>query len=523
MPLIEIILDNSQKIKNLENEAQEISLFEFRKKNYIPFDNYYFGVKNKNGANLFFLRKNKKNENKIKIKTIIYDNVLYIFSHNYIDDNQSKISPNFILNSFDHSLISQNDFFPMKEIKILYYNSNIEYKKYFKFFNKMTFKMLREEINENDLIENKNYVFKKNKNEIIKINLENQILIKNYLKEKDFIINIEKFENEIIAKIDEQIEYKINYFLDKKLSDLKLKLKEENIENLKNNEFIFEISEKIIRIEQEQNFILDDILENYKFFIISIKNIPIYSNEKEINNLNKLNISINDNISYLRKKLNLTENSKFNDKNNNIFPILNENQEKILNIINDSKIYINEEISEKTVVFNNYENINKAFQNYKNIIFEKEKNKILKKSIINNQQKIFKLYQYPSKPFTKYEIENCLNIIFVGETGTGKTSLINSLINYVCQVENNDKYRFYLANEQTNNNQSLSQTSEVNIYKINSHFNNPALKIMDTPGLNDTGGRNIDLKNIEKIRNKFFYELSYINAICFFIKLVKQD
>lgn len=132
-----------------------------------------------------------------------------------------------------------------------------------------------------------------------------------------------------------------------------------------------------------------------------------------------------------------------------------------MNIINDSKIYINEEISEKTVVFNNYENINKAFQNYKNIIFEKEKNKILKKSIINNQQKIFKLYQYISKPFTKYENENCLNIIFVGETGTGKTSLINSLINYVCQVENNDKYRFYLANEQTNNNQSLSQTSEV--------------------------------------------------------------
>ena len=62
MSLIEIILDNSQKIKNLENEDQEISLFEFRKKNYIPFDNYYFGVKNKNGSNLFFLRKNiKKN------------------------------------------------------------------------------------------------------------------------------------------------------------------------------------------------------------------------------------------------------------------------------------------------------------------------------------------------------------------------------------------------------------------------------------------------------------------------------
>lgn len=514
MSLIEIILDNSQKIKNLEYEDQEILLIDFREKNYIPFDNYFFGVKNKNSSNLFFLR--KKYENKIKIKAIIYEDKLYIFTEKYIDDNQSKIIPNFSLNSYNHSTLNQNNFFYLEGIKILYCNNNIEYENYFQIFNNMTFKMLREEINQTNLIENKNYVFMQNENEIIKINLENQILIKNVLKEKDFI-NIEKFEKEIIAKIENQNEYKINYFLDIKLSDLKLKLKEENIEYLKNNEFLFENSEKIIRIEQEENFILDDILENYQFNIILIKNIPIYSNEKEINNLNKLNVSINDNISYLRKKLNLTKDSNFKDKNNNIFPILNENQEKILNIINDSKIYINEEISEITVAFNNYESMNKAFQNYKNIIFENEKKKILKKSI--NQKIInFKLYQYQSKPFTKFENENCLNIIFLGETGTGKTSLINSLINYICQVDNNDNYRFYLANEKININQSYSQTRDVNIYNINSHFNNPALKIIDTPGLNDTGGKKYDLQTIEKIKYTIFNKLPYINAICFFIK-----
>ncbi|XP_041423211.1 uncharacterized protein LOC100137715 isoform X2 [Xenopus laevis] len=110
--------------------------------------------------------------------------------------------------------------------------------------------------------------------------------------------------------------------------------------------------------------------------------------------------------------------------------------------------------------------------------------------------------------------------MLVGATGSGKTTLINALINYILGVKWEDNYRLILIEEDTNRSQAHSQTSEVTAYQLNhiEAFTVPYnLTIIDTPGFDDTRGRDHDKEIPRQLKLCFDSpgSISHIDAIYF--------
>ena len=98
-------------------------------------------------------------------------------------------------------------------------------------------------------------------------------------------------------------------------------------------------------------------------------------------------------------------------------------------------------------------------------------------------------------------------ILLMGATGSGKTTWINAMINYVLGVEWDDPFRFKLVDEKVRRaSQAHSQTQEVTAYDIHHQngFRIPfSLTIVDTPGFGDTKGMERD-REITLAVEKFF-------------------
>uniref|UniRef100_A0A0P4WC47 Septin-type G domain-containing protein n=1 Tax=Scylla olivacea TaxID=85551 RepID=A0A0P4WC47_SCYOL len=123
-----------------------------------------------------------------------------------------------------------------------------------------------------------------------------------------------------------------------------------------------------------------------------------------------------------------------------------------------------------------------------------------------------------------YKVRNDISkvVMMVGATGSGKTTLINGLINYVFGVEWDDSFRFKMIVENRLANQAESQTKDITCYTLHHQngFQIPySLTIIDTPGFGDTEGVERDRQIIEQIR-KFFSTpgdngISHIDAVGF--------
>ncbi|KAJ3594723.1 hypothetical protein NHX12_004030 [Muraenolepis orangiensis] len=128
-----------------------------------------------------------------------------------------------------------------------------------------------------------------------------------------------------------------------------------------------------------------------------------------------------------------------------------------------------------------------------------------------------------SYTFGKHSVRQNRTIVLLGATGSGKTTLINGMINYILGIDWKDSFRFKLIDESQSKSQAQSQTSHVTAYKINYQdgFRVPySLTLVDTPGFGDTRGIDRDREITEQIRRLFTSAngVCEIDAICFVIQ-----
>ena len=120
-------------------------------------------------------------------------------------------------------------------------------------------------------------------------------------------------------------------------------------------------------------------------------------------------------------------------------------------------------------------------------------------------------------------------MMVVGSTGSGKTTLVNAMINHVLGVQWEDDFRLKMIHELSSNqgaetigNQAHSQTQFVSCYTLPcmEGFRIPyTLTIVDTPGFGDTRGIEHDKVITEQIRRFFNTKgsagIDHVDAICF--------
>ena len=119
-------------------------------------------------------------------------------------------------------------------------------------------------------------------------------------------------------------------------------------------------------------------------------------------------------------------------------------------------------------------------------------------------------------------------VMLVGGTGTGKSTMINALLNYISGIEWQDQYRLKLVQEAISGkrvNQANSQTDMITAYTIHHQPWSTVpytLTIIDTPGFGDTGGIKRDEKIMEQIRTFFMTQgsggIDHLDAVGFVVQ-----
>ncbi|XP_077083569.1 uncharacterized protein LOC143736763 [Siphateles boraxobius] len=114
-------------------------------------------------------------------------------------------------------------------------------------------------------------------------------------------------------------------------------------------------------------------------------------------------------------------------------------------------------------------------------------------------------------------------VLLVGETGAGKTTIINNMVNYLLGVKFEEEIWYEITEEEARD-QSESQTSEITMYEVFPMKSPISLTIIDTPGYGDTRGLEKDLEVAENLSMLFQSRdgICHIDAVCFVIQASKN-
>lgn len=220
-------------------------------------------------------------------------------------------------------------------------------------------------------------------------------------------------------------------------------------------------------------------------------------------NFLKLKLEVNCTLTDLRLKLKtkLIKKFVFVDKENYTIDQENEEDFTIKDLTSDDKIRL------KTIENNEIKEEIKLNIRPKNVPLENS-------DMLEKIGKL-KIFKYPRIDFTPTEkaLEN--TILIVGQAGSGKTSFINSFINYLMDIDIDDDFRYSLVVEKERI-KSESRTKGIHIYNIRSK--RMLLRIVDTQGFGDTKGINEDEKITFAIKESFMNELNSLNAVLFVVK-----
>ena len=263
-------------------------------------------------------------------------------------------------------------------------------------------------------------------------------------------------------------------------------------------------------IQNNMNNLMQNQMNNQMFYPMMNNNMNNLMYNHNIQN----NLNINGIIQPMNNLL-LNNNIRQNQINNQMYngmaqtPLNNNMMPNAMNfggVQNNFNNNINQNIHNNQI--NNNNNINEY-----NIPLE---NSIELKSGKNS---FIKYYLYPEIDFTEEESKNSKVLLVIGQTGHGKTTFINALVNIYLGININDNFRYLLVQNE-NKNQLHSITKEITLYKIRPKkgLNFPPLIIIDTPGFGDTGGEKEDKLNLQKFKEFFESEkINNINCILYII------
>ncbi len=131
-----------------------------------------------------------------------------------------------------------------------------------------------------------------------------------------------------------------------------------------------------------------------------------------------------------------------------------------------------------------------------------------------------------------FDLKETINILIVGKTGSGKTTFLNGIANYLFGVKWEDNFRLIIVtdlDERTKDNplisESESKTDYVTAYTFPHHPDSPfkgPVTIIDTPGFGDTRGFQRDLALTKQLteffKNKNYCGSAKLNAVSFVIQ-----
>ncbi|XP_064204942.1 uncharacterized protein LOC135262063 isoform X2 [Anguilla rostrata] len=107
-------------------------------------------------------------------------------------------------------------------------------------------------------------------------------------------------------------------------------------------------------------------------------------------------------------------------------------------------------------------------------------------------------------------------ILMVGETGTGKSALINMMVNYMLGVEWEDKIRFEIIPDEGKN-PKTSLTTVYEIFGLEELSVPFSLTVIDTPGYGDTTVKDdIIAQNLYRLLESF--DIVELDAVCLVVK-----